>query len=79
MKWVTRKKRERRPRGVPLANQEIRRSGRSVPLCARRRMMSRAEREGAIPYDVKDIEFGHVDARCSFESILSRLSSRILL
>src|ERR1700694_2999187 len=29
-----------------------------------------AEREGAIPYDVKGAELGHVDGRCSFESIM---------
>jgi hypothetical protein len=29
-----------------------------------------AEREGAIPFDVKGVELGHVDGRCSFESIL---------
>jgi hypothetical protein len=29
-----------------------------------------AEREGAIPYDVKGVELGHVDGRCSFESIM---------
>jgi hypothetical protein len=29
-----------------------------------------AEREGAIPYDAKDVELGHVDGRCSFESIM---------
>ena len=29
-----------------------------------------AERESAIPYDVKDVELGHVDGRCSFESIM---------
>lgn len=29
-----------------------------------------AERENAIPYDVKDVELGHVDGRCSFESIM---------
>ena len=28
------------------------------------------EREGAIPYDVKGAELGHVDGRCSFESIV---------
>jgi hypothetical protein len=31
-----------------------------------------AEREGAIPYDVKGVELGHVDGRCSFESIMVR-------
>jgi hypothetical protein len=29
-----------------------------------------AVREGAIPYDVPGVELGHVDGRCSFESIL---------
>ena len=29
-----------------------------------------AEREGAIPYDIGGVELGHVDGRCSFESIL---------
>jgi hypothetical protein len=31
-----------------------------------------AEREGAIPYDVKGVELGHVDGRCSFESIVAK-------
>lgn len=29
-----------------------------------------AEREGAVPYDVAGVELGHVDGRCSFESII---------
>ena len=29
-----------------------------------------AAREGAIPFDVNGAELGHVDGRCSFESIL---------
>jgi hypothetical protein len=29
-----------------------------------------AAREGAIPFDVPGVELGHVDGRCSFESIL---------
>jgi hypothetical protein len=29
-----------------------------------------AARDQAIPFDVKDVELGHVDGRCSFESIL---------
>ena len=31
-----------------------------------------AEREGATPYDVKGVELGHVDGRCSFESIMAK-------
>ncbi len=33
-------------------------------------VMTVAEREGATPFDVKDVELGHVDGRCSFESII---------
>jgi hypothetical protein len=29
-----------------------------------------AQREGAIPFDVPNVELGHVDGRCSFESII---------
>jgi hypothetical protein len=34
--------------------------------------MAVAAREGATPYDVKDVELGHVDGRCSFESIIHK-------
>jgi hypothetical protein len=33
-------------------------------------VMSAAEREGATPYDVPGVELGHVEGRCSFESIM---------
>src|SRR5438046_7356104 len=33
-------------------------------------VMAVAAREGATPYDVKNVELGHVDGRCSFESIM---------
>jgi hypothetical protein len=33
-------------------------------------VMAVAQRDDAIPYDVKDVELGHVDGRCSFESIM---------
>jgi hypothetical protein len=33
-------------------------------------VMEAAAREGAIPFDVKGAELGHLDGRCSFESIL---------
>src|SRR5256884_8025064 len=36
-----------------------------------------AERESAIPYDVKDVELGHVDGRCSFESIMRSEERRV--
>ena len=33
-------------------------------------VMAIAKREKAIPFDVPDVELGHVDGRCSFESIM---------
>ena len=33
-------------------------------------VMTTADSEGAIPYDVPGVELGHVDGRCSFESIM---------
>jgi len=33
-------------------------------------VMKVAREQGAIPYDVPDVELGHVDGRCSFESII---------
>ncbi len=38
------------------------------------RVLEVAEREEAIPYDIKGVELGHVDGRCSFESIMVRYS-----
>jgi hypothetical protein len=35
-------------------------------------VMSEASREGAIPYDVKDVELGHHGLECSFEAILKK-------
>ncbi len=35
-------------------------------------VMDVAERDGATPFDVPDVELGHHDGRCSFEAIVSR-------
>lgn len=35
-------------------------------------VMSVAEREGAIPFDVSDAELGHHGAECSFDAILNK-------
>ena len=33
-------------------------------------VMIRAKEENATPFDIPDVELGHVDGRCSFESII---------
>ena len=35
-------------------------------------VMKVAQEQGAIPYDVPGVELGHVEGRCSFESIIVR-------
>jgi hypothetical protein len=37
---------------------------------ARSEVVRVAEQDGAIPFDVAGVELGHVDGRCSFESII---------
>jgi len=37
-------------------------------------VMAVAEREGAIPYDVKDVELGHHGKECSFDAIVKKYS-----
>ena len=39
-------------------------------------VMAVAGAEGATPYDVEDVELGHIGGRCSFESILVRYELR---
>jgi hypothetical protein len=39
-------------------------------------VLAAADREQAIPYDVKGVELGHVDGRCSFESIMVKYNLR---
>ena len=37
---------------------------------ARREVRRIAKEEDAIPFDIPDVELGHMDGRCSFESII---------
>lgn len=36
------------------------------------RVLAVAEREGAIPYDVPNVELGHHEGKCSFEAIVAK-------
>ena len=36
------------------------------------KVMEIAAREGAIPYDIGDVELGHHDGKCSFEAIVAK-------
>ena len=70
MKWVTRKNANVDRVACPwLINRFVDRDAEFLYVAADQ-VTAVAERENAIPYDVKDVELGHVDGRCSFESIM---------
>ncbi len=70
MKWVTRKRANVDRIACPwLIRRFVDRDAEFLFVEADE-VMAVAEREGAIPFDVKGVELGHVDGRCSFESIM---------
>ena len=70
MKWVTRKNANVDRIACPWLIKRFVDPGAEFLYVAADEVAATAAREHAIPYDVKDAELGHVDGRCSFESIL---------
>jgi len=70
MKWVTRKNANVDRVACPWLISRFIDKGAVFLFVAAEEVSAVAEREGAIPYDVKGAELGHVDGRCSFESIM---------
>jgi hypothetical protein len=70
MKWVTRKNANVDRVACPWLIQRFVDPDAEFLYVPVDRVSAVAEQEGAIPYDVKDVELGHVDGRCSFESIM---------
>jgi hypothetical protein len=70
MKWVTRKNANVDRVACPWLIKKFVDPTPEFLYVATEQVMAVAEREGATPYDVKDVELGHVDGRCSFESII---------
>jgi hypothetical protein len=70
MKWVTRKNANVDRVACPWLIKRFVDSEAEFLFEPNDEVMAVAEREKAIPYDVKDVELGHVDGRCSFESII---------
>ena len=71
MKWITREK-VRWIASLSLAHPQVRRPGGRVPVRPGGSGDGLAEREGATPYDVKDVELGHHGKECSFEAIVKK-------
>jgi hypothetical protein len=70
MKWVTRKNANVDRVACPWLIKRFVDADAEFLYVPADQVMAVAEREDAIPYDVKDVELGHVDGRCSFESIM---------
>src|SRR5438105_15809220 len=70
MKWVTRKNANVDRVACPWLIKRFVDADAEFLFVAADEVMTVAERERAIPYDVPNVELGHVDGRCSFESIL---------
>jgi len=70
MKWVTRKNANVDRIACPwLIRRFVDRDAEFIYVSADE-VAAVAERKGAVPFDVKGVELGHVDGRCSFESIM---------
>jgi hypothetical protein len=70
MKWVTRKNASVDRIACPWLIRRFIDAGAEFLYVPAPDVTAVAEREGAIPYDVGGVELGHVDGRCSFESII---------
>lgn len=70
MKWVTRESANVDRIACPWLIKKFVDKDAMFLFVPRAEVMAIAQREGAIPYDVPDVELGHVDGRCSFESIM---------
>jgi hypothetical protein len=72
MKWVTRERPKIDRIACPwLVARFIDRDAEFLYV-PRDRVMATARETGAIPYDVPDVELGHVGERCSFDAFLTK-------
>lgn len=70
MKWITRKNANVDRVACPWLIKRFVDAEAEFIYVPTEQVMSGAATQDAIPYDVKDVELGHVDGRCSFESIM---------
>ncbi len=70
MKWVTRKNANVDRIACPWLIKRFVDKDAEFIYVASDQVMAVAQRENAIPYDVAHVDLGHVDGRCSFESII---------
>jgi hypothetical protein len=72
MKWVTREKVKVDRVACPWLVRRFVNPGAEFLFVPADQVMAVAEREGAIPFDVPGVEFGHHGRECSFEAIVKK-------
>jgi len=72
MKWITRKGVKVDRVACPWLIKKFVDQDAEFVFVASEEVMEVAEREGAIPFDVKGVELGHHDAMCSFDAIIEK-------
>ena len=66
-----------RPHCLPMAREPLHQSRGGIYLCATANDVTKVAAEiGGTPYDVKNVEFGHVGDRCSFDAIVKAYGDR---
>src|SRR5438132_5420283 len=72
MKWVTRKNANVDRVACPWLIKQFVDPDAEFLFVPAEEVLERAEREGAIPFDVPGVELGHHEGKCSFEAIVAR-------
>ena len=72
MKWITRERVKVDRVGCPWLIRKFVDPEAKFHFVPAEKVMSEAQRIGAIPFDVKDAELGHHGKECSFEAILKK-------
>jgi hypothetical protein len=72
MKWITRERVKVDRVACPWLIRKFIDSGAEFLFVPVENVMEAAAREGAIPYDVKGVEFGHHGKECSFDALVKK-------
>ena len=72
MKWITREKVKVDRVACPWLISRFLDSEAEFIFVSAELVMEGAQKEGAIPYDVPDVELGHHNGKCSFEAIIEK-------
>ena len=72
MKWITREKVKVDRVACPWLIRKFIDPAADFLFVPPERVMELAELEGAIPFDVKDVEFGHHGKECSFDALVKK-------